>query len=44
MIKKVENTVPQTYVIRDLNGQEILEHFMKKNCKKQIKNNLEQKK
>ena len=37
MIKEVKNTAPWTYVISDLNG----EHSMKKNCKKQIKKNLE---
>ena len=36
--------VPWTYVISDLNGAKLLEHFMKKNCKKQIKKNLGQKK
>ena len=41
LIKKVKNTVPWTYVISDLKGQELLEHFTKNNCKKQIKRNLE---
>ena len=44
VIKRVKNTVPWTYVINDLNGEEtvgLLEHFMKKNCKIQIKKNLE---
>ena len=41
MIKKVKNTVPWTYVISHLNGVEIIEHFMKNNCKKQIKKSLE---
>ena len=41
---KIKNTVPWTYVINDLNSEKILEHFMKKNCKKLIKKNLEQKK
>ena len=27
MIKKVKNTVPQTYVISDLNGEEIVRRF-----------------
>ena len=31
------NTVTWTYVIEDLNGKKLLERFMKKNCKKQIK-------
>ena len=30
-ISKMKNTVPWTYVINDLNGEKILEHFMKKN-------------
>ena len=42
VIKKVTNTVPWTYVINDLNGEEkLLEHFMKKNCRRLIKENLE---
>ena len=41
VIKKVKNTVVWTYVINDLNGEKIWKHFMKKNCKKQIKKNLE---
>ena len=43
-IKKVKNTVPWTYFISDLNGEEIFGTFPKKNCKKQIKKNLELKK
>ena len=43
MIKKVKNTVPWTYVISDINGEEIV-GITKKNCKKQIKKNLELKK
>ena len=43
-IKKVKNTVPWTYVINDFNGEKIVGTFYKKNCKKQIKNNLELKK
>ena len=39
VIKKVENTVPWTYIINNLNGEKIIETFMKKNCKK--KRNLE---
>ena len=38
VIKKVKNTVPWTYVINDLNGEE------KKNYKRQIKKNSELKK
>ena len=34
VIKKVKNTVPWTYVISDLNGEEIAEKFYKKNYKK----------
>ena len=39
-----KNTVSWTYVIIDLNGEEMLERFTKKNCKKQIKQSLELKK
>ena len=34
MIKKVKNTVPQTYVINDLNGDEIIRKFNEKELKK----------
>ena len=34
MIKEIKNTLPWTYVINDLNGEELLEHFMEKNCKR----------
>ena len=44
VISKIKNTVPWTYIISDLNGEILLEYFMKKNCKKQIKKNSEQKK
>ena len=44
VIKKVKNTVPWTYVINDLNGEEIMGTFMKKNCKRRVKKNLELKK
>ena len=44
MIKKVQNTVPWTYAMNDLNGEEVIETYekgiMKKKCKKQIKKNL----
>ena len=40
-IKKVRNTVSWTYVISDLKGENFLEHFTKKNYKKQNKKNLE---
>ena len=41
---KKKNTVPWTYLISDLNGEEIVGSFMKKNCKRLIKKNLELKK
>ena len=43
VVSKIKNTVPWTYVISDvMNGEEITgSFFMKKNCKKLIKNNLE---
>ena len=41
IISKIKNTVPWTYVINDLNGEEIMERFMKKNCKGLIKKNSE---
>ena len=34
MIKKVKNTVPWTYVISDLNGEEIVEVFYEKELTK----------
>ena len=34
MIKKVKNTVPWTYVISDLNGEEILGKFYEKELQK----------
>ena len=40
VIKKVKNTIPWTYVINDLNGEEKLEHFVKKNYKRLIGKNL----
>ena len=40
VIKEIKNTFPWTYVINDLNGEEIIGTFMKKNCKRQIKKNL----
>ena len=50
-INEIKNTVLWTYVINDLNEtlvillvKKLLEHFLKKNYKKLIKNNLEQKK
>ena len=44
VINKIKNRVPWTYAISDLNGEKLLEVFMKKNCKKLIEKNLEQKK
>ena len=44
MIKKVKIAIPWPYVISDLSGEEIFEHFKKKSCKKQIKKCLELKK
>ena len=38
---KTKNTVPWTYVINELNGKELLELFMEKNCRVLIKKNLE---
>ena len=38
VISKIKNTVPWTYIINDLNGEEIT---MEKNCKKLVKKNLE---
>ena len=40
VVSKIKNTVPWTYVISDLNGEPLLELFMKKNCKKLVKKNL----
>ena len=34
MIKKNENAVPRTYVINDLNGEEIVETFHEKEFQK----------
>ena len=44
VIKKIKNTVPWTYVINDLNGEEIIGSFYEKELQKLIKKNLEQKK
>ena len=46
VIKKVKNTVPWTYVINDLNGEEIIGTFYEKESqrKRKIKKNLESKK
>ena len=34
VIKKVKNTVPWTYIINDLNGEEIIGNFYKKELQK----------
>ena len=44
VIKKVEDALPWTYVISDINGEEIVGTFYKNNCKKQIEKSLELKK
>ena len=43
VISKIKNTVSWTRVINDLNGKEITGRFCKKNCKRLIKMNVEQK-
>ena len=40
VVDKIKNTVPWTYVINDLNGEEITVHFTKMNFKKLIRKNL----
>ena len=40
IIKQVKYTVLWAYVINDLNGENLLVHFMKKNCKKLTSKNL----
>ena len=44
MIKEIKNTVPWTYVINDLNGEEISGTFYEKELQKKNQKNLEQKK
>ena len=44
LIKKVKNSVLQTYVINYLNGEETVRMFYKSELQNQIKNNLELKK
>ena len=44
VIKKIKNTVPWTYVIDDLNGEEIIRTFNEKELQKRIKKNSELKK
>ena len=41
VIKKVKSTIPSTYVINDLMVKKLLEHFIKKNCRRLIKKNWE---
>ena len=41
IITKIKNIVPWTYIVNDLNGEEVIEIIMKKNCKRLIKKNLE---
>ena len=41
LISRIKKAVPCTYVINDLNGEEIVGTFMKKNCKRLMKKNLE---
>ena len=41
VIKKIKNTVPWTYVINDLNGEEIIGTFYEKELQKTIKKNSE---
>ena len=41
VIQKVKNTVPWTYYINDLNGEEVVGRFHEKVLQKQIKNKLE---
>ena len=41
VIKKVKNTVPQTYVIEDLNRGGIVGTFYEKNCKMLFKQSLD---
>ena len=43
VVSKIKDTVPSTYVISDLNGEPLLELFMKENCKKLVKKNLGEK-
>ena len=41
IVSKIKNTVPWTYVISDTNDEPVTGSFMKKNCKKIVKKNLE---
>ena len=44
LIAKIKYTILRTYVISDLKMKNLLQFFMKENCKKQIKKSLELKK
>ena len=44
VISKVKNTVPQTYFISDLNGEEVVGIFYEKELQKTNQEELEQKK
>ena len=44
VVSKIKNTVPWTYVVSDLNGEEITGSFYEKELQKLINKNLEQKK
>ena len=44
VVRKIKNTVPCKKVISDLNGEKLLEVFMKNNFKKLVKKNSEWKK
>ena len=44
VVSKIKKTVPWTHVISDLNGEKLLELFMKKDCRRLIKKNLGYKK
>ena len=41
VVSRIKNTVPWTYVVGDLNGEEITGRFYEKNCKKLLKKNSE---
>ena len=41
VIRKVENTVPWTYVINDINGEEIIGTFYEKELQNTNQKNLE---
>ena len=43
-VNKVKNTVPWTYLIVDLNGENLWAVFMRKSCRRLIRKNLELKK